>query len=62
MRLIFCCVLDVTSKLDLNLRKKLVKFYIWNIVCTVLKGGHFGNQIINMFEVVKRGAEEDQLD
>jgi hypothetical protein len=28
----------------------------------VLKGGHFGNQIINMFEVVKRGSEEDQLD
>jgi hypothetical protein len=28
----------------------------------VLKGGNFGNQIINMCEVVKRGAEEDQLD
>ena len=28
----------------------------------VLKGGHFGNQIINTFEVVKCGVGEDQLD
>jgi hypothetical protein len=28
----------------------------------VLKGGQFGKQIINMFEVVKCGAVEDQLD
>jgi hypothetical protein len=31
MRLIFCCVFDVTSKVDLNLGKNLVKFYVWNI-------------------------------
>jgi hypothetical protein len=32
-----------TSKLDLNLRKKLVKYYIWNtVICMVLKIGHFG--------------------
>jgi hypothetical protein len=31
-----------TSKLDLNLRKKLVKCYIWNIAFMVLKSGHFG--------------------
>jgi hypothetical protein len=28
----------------------------------VMKGGHFGKQIINTFEVVKFGAGEDQLD
>jgi hypothetical protein len=31
-----------TSKLDLNLRKKLAKCYIWSVVCMVLKLGHFG--------------------
>jgi hypothetical protein len=31
-----------TSKLDLNLRKKLVKCYICSIACMVLKRGHFG--------------------
>ena len=31
-----------TSKLDLNLRKKLLKCYIWSIACMVLKLGHFG--------------------
>jgi hypothetical protein len=31
-----------TSKLSLNLRKELVKCYIWSIVCVVLKRGHFG--------------------
>jgi len=30
-----------TSKLDLNLRKKLVKRYIWSMVFMVLKLGHF---------------------
>ena len=31
-----------TSKLDLNLRKKLLKCYIWNIAfCMELKCGHF---------------------
>jgi len=32
-----------TSELDLNLRKKLEKCYIWSVVCMVLKLGHFGN-------------------
>jgi hypothetical protein len=31
-----------TSKLDLNLRKKLVKCYNWNTVFMILKIGHFG--------------------
>jgi hypothetical protein len=31
-----------TSKLELNLRKKLVKCYIWRIALSVLKRGHFG--------------------
>jgi len=31
-----------TCKLDINLRKKLVKCYIWNIPCLVLKIGLFG--------------------
>ena len=34
-----------TSKLDLiNLRKKLVKWYIWSIACVMLKIGHFGSR------------------
>ena len=33
----------LTSRLDLDLRKKLVKFYIWSVaVFAVLKIGHFG--------------------
>jgi hypothetical protein len=31
-----------TSKLDLYLRKKPVKCYIWSIAFMVLKRGHFG--------------------
>jgi hypothetical protein len=31
-----------TCKLDINLRKKLIKCYIWSIPCFVLKLGHFG--------------------
>jgi hypothetical protein len=31
-----------TNKLDLNLRKKPVKCYIWGVGCMVLKRGHFG--------------------
>ena len=31
-----------TSTLDLELRKKLVKCYIWSIAYMVLKFGHFG--------------------
>jgi hypothetical protein len=43
------------SKLDLNLRKKLVKCYIWN---TVLKLGHFGKVVRNTWNVLKCGARE----
>jgi len=28
--------------MDLNIRNKLVNCYIWNIVCVVLRLGHFG--------------------
>jgi hypothetical protein len=31
-----------SRKLDLNLREKLAKCYIWSITCVVLKFGHFG--------------------
>ena len=34
-----------TSKLDLNLRKKLMKCYIWNVLFMVLKRGHFWKQL-----------------
>ena len=47
-----------TSKLDLNLRKKLVKYYIWSRLCMVLKLGHFGQQIRNTWKVLKCGAGE----
>jgi len=29
------------SKLDLNLRKRVAKYYIWNITLLVLELGHF---------------------
>jgi hypothetical protein len=32
----------LTSKLDLNLRKKLVKCYIWSIALYGAELGHFG--------------------
>ena len=47
-----------TSKLDLNLRKKLVKCYIWNMAFMVLKLGRFGQQIRNTWKVLKCGAGE----
>ena len=47
-----------TSKLDLNLRKKLIKCYIWSMACMVLKLGHFGQQIRNTWKVLKCGAGE----
>jgi len=31
-----------TSRLDLDLRKKVLKCYIWSIAWIVLKLGHFG--------------------
>ena len=30
------------SKMESNLRKKLVKRHVWSILCMVLKFGHFG--------------------
>jgi hypothetical protein len=48
-----------TSKLDLNLRRKLVKCYIWSIACTVLKRGHFGKYIRSIWKVLKCGAGEE---
>jgi len=44
-----------TSKLDLDLRKKLVKFYIWSMA---LKLGRFGQQIRNTWKVLKCGVGE----
>jgi hypothetical protein len=44
-----------TSKLDLNLRKKLVNCYIWSMA---LKLGRFGQQIRNTWKVLKCGLGE----
>jgi len=45
-----------TRKLDLNLRKKLIKCYIWSMLYMVLKLGRFGQQIRNTWKVSKCGA------
>jgi hypothetical protein len=48
-----------TSKLDLNLRKKLIKCYTFGaLFCMVLKRRHFGKSIRNTWEVLKCGARE----
>jgi hypothetical protein len=47
-----------TSTLDLKLRKKLVKYYIWSIALSVLKLGRFGQLIRNTWRVLKCGAGE----
>ena len=47
-----------TSKLDLNLRKKLVKCYVGAWLCMVLKLGRSGQQIRNAWKVLKCGAGE----
>jgi hypothetical protein len=44
-----------TSKLDLNLGKKLVKCYIWSIAL-------YGAETWTLRKVLKCGAGEDQLD
>jgi hypothetical protein len=46
-----------TSTLDLNLRKKLAKCYIWSVVCMVLKLGQFGK-----FRNVVLQKDGDRLD
>ena len=54
-----------TSTLDLNLRKKLVKFTFGAWLCMVLKLGRFGQQIRNtwkLLNVVLEKDGEDQLD
>jgi len=53
-----------TSKFDLNLRKKLIKCYIWSMAFygaetwTLLKVGRFGQQIRNTWKVSKYGTGE----
>ena len=47
-----------TSTLDLKLRKKLVKCYIWGIAYMVLKLGCFRQSIRNTWKVLKCGAGE----
>jgi hypothetical protein len=48
----------LTSKLDLNLRQKLLKFYIWRIAFMELKRGHFGKWITNTLKLSKCGLGE----
>jgi hypothetical protein len=43
------------SKLDFDLRKKLVQCYIW---CIALKHGHLGEKIRSAWKVLKCGAQE----
>jgi hypothetical protein len=47
-----------TNKLDLNLRKKPVKYYIWNTALYGVVSGYFGKKIRNIWKVLKRGAGE----
>jgi len=44
-----------TSKLDLNLRNKLVKCYIWSMAFMVLKLGHFRKHIRKKWGVLTCG-------
>ena len=47
-----------TSKLDLNLRKKLVNATFGAWLCMVVKLGRFGQQIRNTWKVLICGAGE----
>ena len=48
-----------TNKLDLDLRKKVVKCYTWSMsFCMVLKLGFFGQQLRKTWKVLKCGAGE----
>jgi len=51
----------VTSKLDVNLREKLIKCYIWSVALCGAELGDFGKWIRNNLCVLKCGAGEDQL-
>ena len=46
------------SKLDLNLRKKLLKCYIWSMNLYGAEIERFGQQIRNTWKVLKCGAGE----
>jgi hypothetical protein len=50
----------LTSKLDLNLRKKAVKCYIWSIFCMVLKRGNLRKSIRNTCNILKCNAGEER--
>jgi len=45
-----------TSKLDLNLRKKLIKCYIWSMALYGAETWTHGQQIRNTWKVSKCGA------
>jgi hypothetical protein len=47
-----------TSKLDLNLRKKVIKCHIWNTALYDEETGYFGQQIENTWKALKCGAGE----
>jgi len=47
-----------TSKFDLNLRKKLIKCYIFSMALYGAETGRFGQQIRNIWNVLKCGAGE----
>jgi hypothetical protein len=51
-----------TSKMNLNLRRKLVKCYIWSIVLYVAETWTLGKQIGNAWKVLKCGAEKNGED
>ena len=48
----------LSRRFDLNLSKKLLRCYIWSIVCVVLKLGHLGEWIRNSWKVSKCFAGE----
>ena len=47
-----------TSKLDLNLRKKLRKCYVWSMALYGAETWTIGQQIRNTWKVLKCGAGE----
>jgi hypothetical protein len=48
----------LTSKLDLNLKNKLVKCYVWSTALYGAETGHCGKQMRHTWEVLKCGAGE----
>jgi hypothetical protein len=48
-----------TTKVDLNLRNRLVKCYFGAQLSMVLKIGHFGQQARNTWRVLECGAREE---